>query len=44
MFAKTLQDIEELEIRLRAVIGSITPAMLRNTWRDAEFREDVVMI
>lgn len=38
MFVKKVQDVEE---RVREVIGSITPAMLRNKWRkrlNAEFK------
>ncbi|KAG8253726.1 hypothetical protein J6590_029299 [Homalodisca vitripennis] len=38
LFAKKVQDIEELKNRVREVIGSITPAMLRNTWCEVEFR------
>lgn len=38
MFAKKVQDIEELKNRVRGVIGSITPAMLRNTWYEVEFK------
>lgn len=38
VFAKKVQDIEELKNRVREVIGSITPAMLRKTWCEVEFR------
>lgn len=38
VFAKNVLDIEELERRVRVVFESITSAMLRTAWREAEFR------
>jgi hypothetical protein len=36
-------SLDELKLRIVAVIETVTPQMLENTWREIEYRLDIIL-
>jgi hypothetical protein len=37
-----MTSLEELKLRIVAAIKRVTPQMLENTWREIEYRSDIL--
>ncbi|GBM74191.1 hypothetical protein AVEN_104814-1 [Araneus ventricosus] len=42
VFATPIADVEELKARIQAVVCTVTEDMLKNTWRELEYRLDIL--
>ncbi|GBM91195.1 hypothetical protein AVEN_184531-1 [Araneus ventricosus] len=41
-FATPIVDVEELKARIQAAVCTVTEDMLKNTWRELEYRRDIL--
>jgi hypothetical protein len=42
LFTRPVTSLDELKLRIVAVIETVTPQMLENTWREIEYRLDIL--
>ncbi|GBM20964.1 hypothetical protein AVEN_253749-1 [Araneus ventricosus] len=42
VFATPTADVEELKARIQAAVCTVTEDMLKNTWRELEYRLDIL--
>ncbi|GBL80576.1 hypothetical protein AVEN_225266-1 [Araneus ventricosus] len=42
VFATPIADVEELKARIQAAVCTVTEDMLKNTWRELEYRLDIL--
>ena len=42
VYRTPIHDLQTLKTRIREAIATVTPQMLHNTWREIEFRLDVL--